>query len=268
VIEFHEVLDTGEARLAFASSYVRIAAPLLMRLASGFVVHSRYDHDLVEQRYGLGRRPVALIPLGPFDQYHASGEQSARRSAPSDACNLLFFGVIRPFKGLEDLIAAFDAIPEDEIGRYWLTVVGETWEGWTLPGEMIARARYRDRMTFVNRYVPDEEVASYFAGADAVVLPYHRSSSSGPVHVAMSHGLPLVLTSVGGLPESVAGSEGAIQIPTQDPVALRATLARAAEMRGQCFSSHLAWDDTVQRYTGLFEALQVVPTAQPDKVTA
>jgi glycosyltransferase involved in cell wall biosynthesis len=69
-------------------------------------------------------------------------------------------------------------------------VVGETWEGWTLPGEQIARSPRRDRITFVNRYVSDEELDGYLRGADAVVLPYLRSSLSGPLHVAMGYGLP------------------------------------------------------------------------------
>ena len=66
--------------------------------------------------------------------------------------------MIRPFKGLEHLVEAFEAIPESEIAGYWLTVVGETWEGWTLPAERIAASPRRDRITFVNRYVSDAEL--------------------------------------------------------------------------------------------------------------
>jgi glycosyltransferase involved in cell wall biosynthesis len=148
VIEFHEVQDTGEARLPLARAYVGA------------------DRDLLARHYPIDGRPLALIPHGPYEHYARADRPTARREAPTEACNLLFFGVIRPYKGLEDLVAAFDAIPDDEIGRYWLTVIGETWEGWTLPAERIAASRHRDRITFVNRYVSDEEVAGYFAGAD------------------------------------------------------------------------------------------------------
>jgi len=192
VVEFHELLDTGELKLPFARAYVAWLAPLLMRLAGGFVVHSEFDRQALERKYAVGRRPVSVIRHGPYDHYERPAARPPRREAPPTTCNLLFFGVIRPFKGLEDLIQAFDSIPASEIGGYWLTVIGETWEGWTLPAEMIARSRYRDRITFVNRYVPDEDVAAFFSGADVVVLPYHRSSASGPLHVAMSHGLPAV----------------------------------------------------------------------------
>jgi glycosyltransferase involved in cell wall biosynthesis len=261
VIEFHEVLDTGEARLLLARLHVRFVAPLLVLLAQGFVFHSDYDRAAFETRYRLGERPVALIPLGPFDHHKSTDQLDGCRSAPVSSCNLLFFGVIRPFKGLEDLIVAFDAIPEDEITGYRVTVVGETWEGWTLPAELIAGSRYRDRITFVNRYVRDEEVAAFFARADAVVLPYHRSSASGPLHVAMSCGLPVVVTRVGGLTEAVANYEGAILVPPRDPAALRCALAEVAAMRGKRFADPHAWERTVDQYETLFAALRRVPAA-------
>jgi glycosyltransferase involved in cell wall biosynthesis len=199
IVEFHEVLDTGEDRIPLARSYVQLVAPLFVGLASGFVIHSEADRGPLEDRYHLGRRPSAVVPHGPYDhhvQQSSPAVDGARigRVAPPDAVNLLFFGVIRPFKGLEDLVEAFDGLPDDEIGGFWLTVVGETWEGWNLPIERIAVSRHRDRITLVNRYVDDAEVGTFFAAADAVVLPYRRSSASGPAHVSMSHGLPLVIS--------------------------------------------------------------------------
>jgi glycosyltransferase involved in cell wall biosynthesis len=178
---------------------------------------------------------------------------------------LLFFGVIRPYKGLEDLIRAFDALPEDQINRYWLTIVGETWEGWTLPAELIEKSRYHDRITFINRYVPDEEVATYFAGADAVVLPYHRSSASGPLHVAMSHGLPLIVTRVGGLVEASSGYEGAFLVPPQDSVALTQAILEVAKVQGQRYQDPHSWDRTVSLYDNLFNQIQPFDK-RPEKV--
>ncbi len=255
VVEFHEVLDPGEARLPLVPLYVGALANVLMRLVDGFVVHSDYDKPALASRYRLGRRPVALIPHGPYDHYQRVSAGSSQRVVPESVCNLLFFGTIRPYKGLEDLVTAFDAIPEEEIDRYWLTVVGETWEGWTLPAEMIARSRYQQRITFVNRYVPDGDVAAFFAAADAVVLPYHRSSASGPLHVAMSYGLPVVVTRVGGLPEAAAAYGGAIFVPPGDPAALRVALGEAFSMRTKRFADPQSWDGTVTRYDALFAAL-------------
>jgi glycosyltransferase involved in cell wall biosynthesis len=163
--------------------------------------------------------------------------------------------VIRPYKGLEDLIRAFDALQENEITKYWLTIVGETWEGWIMPTNLIEGSKYRDRITFMNRYVSDAEVAQFFAGADVVVLPYHRSSASGPLHIAMSCGLPIVVTQVGGLIEAVAGYDGAILVPPGDPAALQNALMQVAKLRGKRYTDPHSWEHTAGCYQALFDAI-------------
>lgn len=256
VIEFHEVLDPGEAKLSLVQAYVRLVAPFMVRLAHGFVIHSEYDRKLLQRHYDLGQRPVALIAHGPYNHYRLTTGEQDHRIAPAACCNLLFFGLIRPYKGLEDLIRAFDALPENEIAKYWLTIVGETWEGCTMPASLIDRSRYRDRITFVNRYVSDAEVAEFFAGADAAVLPYHRSSASGSLHIAMSCGLPVVVTRVGGLIEAVVGYEGAIMVPPGDPAALRSALLEVVKLCGKRYIDPHSWEHTTTRYHMLFDALR------------
>ena len=259
IVEFHEVLDTGEARIPVARHYVRLLAPLFVGLAAGYVIHSDADREPILRRYRLGNRLGTVIPHGPFDQHLTQGEPVADRvrAVAPGATNLLFFGVIRPFKGLEDLVAAFDGLSDDEVQGYWLTVVGETWEGWALPIRRLEASRHRARITLVNRYVDDSEVAGFFRDADAVVLPYHRSSASGPAHLAMSHGLPLVITQVGGLPAAVEGYDGAVLIPPRDPIALRAAIRRIPAMRGQRFADPHSWHRTVERYADMLEQLGV-----------
>ncbi len=256
VIEFHEALDPGEAKLSLVQAYVRLVAPFMVRLAHGFVIHSEYDRTLLQRHYDLERRPVALIPHGPYNHYQLADREQEHRIAPATCCNLLFFGLIRPDKGLEDLIRVFDALPENEIARYWLTIVGETWEGCTLPTSLIERSRYRDRIMFVNRYVSDAEVAEFFAGADAAVLPYRRASASGPLHIAMSCGLPVVVTHVGGLIEAVAGYDGAILVPPGDLAALRSALLKVAKLRGKRYTDPHSWEHTATSYHELFDALR------------
>jgi glycosyltransferase involved in cell wall biosynthesis len=139
----------------------------------------------------------------------------------------------------------FNALPRAEAERLWLTVVGETWEGCTEPAALIAHSPHRDRITFLNEYVPDEVVGAAFAHADVAVLPYRRSSSSGILHVAMSYGLPIVVTSVGGLPEAATGYAGAVFIPPSDPEMLREGLMKAVSLAGQKFPDPRSWHDTV-----------------------
>jgi len=257
IIEFHEVLDPGEASLSLAQTYARLIAPLVVHLAHGFVVHSEYDKKILQGYYHLKRRPVAFIPHGPYDHYQLTAEALQPRSIPASCCNLLFFGLIRPYKGLADLIEAFDALPESKIAGYWLTIVGESWEEAALPASLIAQSHYRNRITFVNRYVADTEVAQFFAEADAVIFPYHRASTSGVLHIAMCCGLPLVGTRVGGLVEAVTGYDGAIVVPPRDPSALQCALMQIGELRGQRYADPHSWQRTEAGYQVLFEALDL-----------
>lgn len=251
LLEFHEVQDTGEARLGLVRKYVNLVLPGLIRLSSGYIYHSQFDRAELTRMYALGDRPFAIVPHGPYDHYQLDGEQPPSRVAPAGCCNLLYFGVIRPFKGLEDLVTAFSSLPEEQIDQYWLTIVGEPWEGWDLPFQLVETSPYRERITLVNRYVHDREVAAFFAGADVVVLPYHRSSASGPLQIAMSCGLPVIVTDVGGLPEAVQGYPGAVVIPPQDPDALQVAIHQAAALQGNHYPDPHSWEHSLVCYSEL-----------------
>jgi glycosyltransferase involved in cell wall biosynthesis len=271
VVELHELQDPGEAGLALARGYGHWGLRTLLKLAQGCIIHSKSDQLLFEANYGPMDVNIALVPHGPYDQYRdlqssddpavaaaiAKVRQAPKGGAPAGplnagplntgggVVNLLFFGLIRPYKGLEDLLRVFNALPRAEAERLWLTVVGETWEGCTEPAALIAHSPHRDRITFLNEYVPDEVVGAAFAHADVAVLPYRRSSSSGILHVAMSYGLPIVVTSVGGLPEAANGYAGAVFIPPADLESLHAGLLKAASLAGQKFADPRSWHDTI-----------------------
>jgi glycosyltransferase involved in cell wall biosynthesis len=276
VLELHEFQDTGEGRLPLAGRYGRWGLRLLVRLAHGCVVHSEPDRDMFQAQYGRKQLRMAIAPHGPFDQYRpvsglpqqGSAEVDAVKATPRPAAvNLLFFGTIRPYKGLEDLLTVFSSLTDEEASRLWLTVVGETWEGCTEPARLIAASPHRDRITFVNDYVPDEVVTAAFAHADVVVLPYRRSSSSGPLHIAMSWGLPVVVTRVGGLPEAADGYGGAVFVPQGDHDALKRAIWRAVQLAGHRFADPRTWADSIDAVfsaAGSKAAGRAVHTRQPE----
>jgi glycosyltransferase involved in cell wall biosynthesis len=270
VVEFHEVLDTAEQRIPLARAWVRLLGRPFFGLADAFVVHSEADREPIGGRYGIGNRPCVVIPHGPIDHFASDDDSPSLllRDPPAGVINLLFFGIIRPYKGLEDLVEAFEMLDDDEVAQYWLTVVGETWEGWDLPIRLIEGSRHRSRITLVNRFVEDDEVTAYFAGADAAVLPYHRSSASSPASVAMANGLPLVLTAVGGLPEAVAGYEGAILVPPRDPEALRDAMRRLPQLCGRRYHDQHSWENIASAYEGLINRLRMPEGQFPAKATS
>lgn len=260
IVEVHEIQDTGEAEIAPARAYVERLGHLFMRMADAFIVHSEFDRAALADGIDLGRRPVSVVRHGPYSHYDVAGAEPLRE-APLDACNILFFGTIRPYKGLEDLVRAFDLLAAGEPERgYWLTVVGETWEEWTEPLSLIASSPSRDRITLVNEYVSDGDAARWFAGADLLALPYRRSSASGPLHMTMDAGLPVVICDVGGLREAAGGYPGAVLVRPADPADLAAGIRRAADMRGTSFDDEGSWDDHADAVLSLVASLGPHPS--------
>lgn len=254
ILEWHERQDVGEARLPGTRRYVRTLMPRLLSHVDAHVVHSNFDLRAITTSYSLGNALVRVMPHGPYDHL----VQSASVTVDPVACapfRLLYLGVVRPFKGVEDLVAAFSALDRDQANRFRLSVVGETWEGWTAPDQAIARSPHADLIERVDRYVTDAELTAFFKRADAVVLPYHRSSSSGPLHIAMSAGLPVVVTAVGGLVEAVEDYPGALLVPPRDPTALREALLQLLKRRGQRYADPHSWRRTVEAYRALIDQL-------------
>ncbi|MBV9092084.1 MAG: glycosyltransferase [Mycobacteriaceae bacterium] len=248
VIEFHEIQDTGESGIPLVAPYCRRYLKRLVRRASGALVHTDFDVQQLKSVLGtdvLDALAVRVAPHGPYDHIgklprrsEASDDLAARDGGP---VRVLFFGLIRPYKGAEDLIYALDGMTDAQAAQFDVHVVGETWEGWTLPAEAIRASRHRQRIRFENRYVSDPEVAEYFATADVLVLPYRRGSASGPLQIAMSHGIFVVMYAVGGLVEAVRDYRGAILVPPGDIDALRDAILSIVARRGQRFDDPHTW---------------------------
>lgn len=255
VIELHELQDTGEGRFPLVRWYGRSGLKLLLSLSHGCVTHSRVDAKALGDQYKLRGLKVSTTPHGPFYQYahdvcsakpHMQNLSAVTRAPRPSCLNLLFFGTIRPYKGLENLLRVFNCLSAEEVSGLWLTIIGETWEGCVRPAELIERSPYRERITFVNDYVSDDVVSAAFRHADVVVLPYRRSSSSGPLHVAMNYGLPVVVSRVGGLPEAASGYEGVVFVPPNDLHALKEGIWKAVNLAGQRYDDPRRWTDSVK----------------------
>jgi glycosyltransferase involved in cell wall biosynthesis len=262
ILEWHEGQDVGEAAMPIAHRYVRTLMPRLLSLADAHVVHSNFDLQTIPDAYSLGNAIVRVISHGPYHHVVASAAACADVSEDSPF-RLLYFGVIRPYKGVEDLVKAFSMLDREQASQFRLSVVGETWEGCTGPDQAIARSPHADLIERVDRYVSDEDLAEYVAHADAIVLPYHRSSLSGPLFIAMTAGLPTVVTAVGGLVQVVEDYAGAVLVPPQDPAALRDALLKLPARRGERYPNPRSWQQTLREYRALIDELVGRTRADP-----
>ena len=161
--------------------------------------------------------PAIFSPHPMFEHF---GERVERTEACSklglDADNhyLLFFGLIRDYKGLDLLLEAFEKVDDKSLR---LLVAGEFYNDKEQYRALLDRLG--ERVVLHDHFIPDAEVAAYFSVADALVLPYRTATQSGVTQIAYNFSVPMVVTRVGGLPEIVPdGKVGFVCEPTVEGV--------------------------------------------------
>jgi glycosyltransferase involved in cell wall biosynthesis len=170
----------------------------------------------------------ALVEVYPHPIYSTfkrgrHTRESARKELGVDGRVVLFFGLVRPYKGLGVLIEAFARCEEL---RATLLVVGEFYEKKEPHVSRIRQLGIEDRVRIVDRYVPNEEVEKYFVACDLVVLPYLSATQSGITQIAFAFDKPVVVTEVGGLPDVVDDGITGYVVPPADPSALAGAMMR------------------------------------------
>jgi glycosyltransferase involved in cell wall biosynthesis len=198
----------------------RIARTLTRLLAEmdAVVVHSEHGARRLEADFGVPRERLRVIPHGAFDYLTRQRDEQPLPAELREvtAPVILAFGLVRPYKGTDVLLEAFQEVEGAEL---W--VVGMP----RMPmDELRALARRAPgTVRFVDRFVTDPEIPAFMRRADVTVLPYRNIEQSGVLYTALAFGRPLVLSSVGGFPE-VAEQGAARLVPPEDPAALSSAL--------------------------------------------
>ena len=113
--------------------------------------------------------------------------------------NILFFGLIRKYKGLDILLEAFGMLPDD----YQLIIAGEPYGSFAPYSSIIERLHGKERIHTILKYIADPDVSDYFSAADVAVLPYRSATQSGISSVSYHFEVPMIVTDVGGLKETI-----------------------------------------------------------------
>ncbi|ADB57580.1 glycosyltransferase [Archaeoglobus profundus] len=255
VIEFHEVIDPLESSILPIRIYSRVVGKVIRKLADHYVVHSEMGKKLIGRVYGISLDKISVIPHGLYDHYKRV-EGAKEKLGIKENFVILFFGLLRPYKGVKYLVKAFESLPKEVLEDSRLLIVGETWEDRETT-KLIANSKYRNKITVVNRYVPDNEVSLYFSASDVVVLPYTRASQSGVAHIAMAFGLPVISTYVGGLRESLSKYKGTIFVKPMNADELAEAIVKAYRNGRKRFSppKDLSWNEIAKRWIKLLNQL-------------
>ncbi len=168
----------------------------LLKKADTVITHSAAQAAQArELAPGATVRAVTMPPHLP-----ATPIQAAERPRdPTSHPRLLFFGIVRPYKGLDVLLRALAQAPS----HLTLTVAGEFWGGTEDTAKLIADLGLAARVTLRPGYLPADQLPALFAAADALVMPYREATASQNALLAFAHGVPVITTTAGALAEPV-----------------------------------------------------------------
>jgi glycosyltransferase involved in cell wall biosynthesis len=216
------------------------------------VAHTECSRDRLTRELGVAPERVHVIAHGAFA--HLAEMPAGPPPFQTDKRVVLFFGLLRPYKGLDVLLDAWRGIDDAEL---W--IVG-------MPRMDIAelRASAPASVRFVTRFVADSELPAYFRRADLVVLPYREIEQSGVLFTALAFGKPLLVSDVGGFSE-LAAHGAAHAVPPGDSRALHdaleallddpAALERLRSGSLAAAAGEYGWDAIARRTLALYQQL-------------
>lgn len=186
----------------------------------GFIVLSESVKQAV-----LVQKPGALTRVLKHPSYQQFGKkmdkQHARQEIGIDANKktILFFGLIRDYKGLDILLEAFSKMDD----AFQLLIAGEVYGERKVYDDLIEQSKNK-QVYFVDQFIPSDKVAFYFSASDLCVLPYRTATQSGIKAMCDVFQLPVLVSQVGGLAEDIALNENGFIIEDMSPDALAAQI--------------------------------------------
>lgn len=182
----------------------KIFAPFFVRNTNGFVALSESVVQDIN-RFDKAAKPKTSYPHPIYDHY---GEQMTKEEACL-ALNLnpeneymLFFGLVRAYKGLDLLLEAFGKV-KDQLPKLQLIIAGEFYEDEDKYRTLITNNGLIDRVIIKNEFIADADLRKYFGAANLITQPYKSATQSGVTQVAFHFEKPMLVTNVGGLGEIV-----------------------------------------------------------------
>lgn len=180
---------------------------ILCRLSDAVIVHGTSGEVQARTVLKCPANRIAIIPHGHYRDVYARpiACHKARQSLglPAGARVFLFFGMIRPYKGLEQLLRVWRTLGFHDA---CLVIAGRCLDP-QFGREIADLARNTFQVRLVPQFIPDAEIPKYFSAADVVVLPFVQVQTSGSLLLAMSYGKPTIAPRLGDIPEALRGAD-------------------------------------------------------------
>jgi glycosyltransferase involved in cell wall biosynthesis len=196
---------------------------VLVGIASHVIVHSQSDKNTILEQNPSFKGQLDVFPLPLYGHYRSSKQidpDEARMQLGLKQDNVvLFFGIIRPYKGLDVLLDAFAALLL-RMPNSFLVVAGKLWISEEKIKKQIMSLGLEDNVRLITRWIEDDEIPILFAASDIAVFPYKTASHSAALMTALSFPVEIVGTKVGGIYDTLKSHKNAVLVPPNDAKSL------------------------------------------------
>ena len=195
---------------------------LVYKSAEAIIVHSEFIKQKLLKNFKKDENKVFVVPHGNFDffaEVNSDKKINAREELNLNSNDkvMLFFGIIRQYKGLDMLLDAFD-IAATKVEGIKLLIAGSTASAEVTERyvDKISSLKHSDKINYKFQFIPINEVSLYFKAADVILLPYKEIDHSGIIHLAYSFGKPVIATRVGDFEEVIEHNKCGFILDTND----------------------------------------------------
>lgn len=204
----------------------------------GLIVHNEESRRQLVEDFHLPTEKIFTMPMG---SYKVSGIAS-RVPGPDDTVNLLEFGQIRKYKGIDMVIRALALIPPETRRRLHVSVVGKQYEGMdnTDYVGMAESLGVSDSIDFVREHIPDDAIPALFQQTDVCLVPYRELYGSASLMMAYSYGKPVIATDLPILREETDGGKTGLLFENENPRALADAMLRVLEWKAADYQGYQA----------------------------
>ena len=175
----------------------------LSKLDGTIVMSDNVKNELIALNRGVKVDKVFLPILDDLPEKIDKNVARKLEDINIDKVVLLFFGLIRDYKGLDILLEAISQIDKKLLSKLTLLIVGECYENKTKYDNLINKYKIKDNIIWINKYVPDSDVNKYFSLADYTVVPYKTASQSGIIPMSYFYDKPIIGSNIPGISEHI-----------------------------------------------------------------
>lgn len=188
----------------------------IYKISDKLIVHNEQTKIQLSNLFNIDTEKISVVPHGVYNTHTNNTQYYVNKESK---CNFLFFGLIRPYKGVDILIKSLELIPEEYQNKINVKIVGNNVENMDF-NHLLKRNKLSNFVSVVDQFVPESKVGDFFNWADAVILPYKKISGSGALLLSYTFNKIVIVSDLPAFIEETDNGRTGLIFKNNDPADL------------------------------------------------